>query len=246
MNIFFKNFRFSWMLIIVPVSVLITSVLVSEAQNIFGIRSILISIGFLSFTFLGTMYVYYRLSKEHIDKFVMPKFENELQMLPAESESGSVCLCDNTIISDIKLAAYEKSCDCQEIWVVSNDLSTELDGGLYADVVPANLQRGVSYKIFVAKSNIVLMRIEQLKRKHNNQDKIKYYILDDDFFFLVARFDFTIYDPYKTAATGRIGYIGFNLSQNDELTAIKVTDSLVDAIASKLLEYIDNDKLEQE
>ena len=88
------------------------------------------------------------------------------------------------------------------------------------------------------------MRIEQLKRKNDFSSNIEYYVLDDDFFFLVARFDFTIYDPYKTAATGRRGYIGLDLPDSNELVAVKVNDDLVDAIASKLLEYIQQKKTE--
>ena len=70
-------------------------------------------------------------------------------------------------------------------------------------------------------------------------------MLTDDFFFLVSKLDFTIYDPYKTSATGRQGYIGLDLPDCDGLYAAKIGDDLVDAIASKLLEYIQDKKFEQ-
>ena len=64
-------------------------------------------------------------------------------------------------------------------------------------------------------------------------------------YFFVSKLDFTIYDPYKTSATGRRGYIGLDLPDCEELYAAKIDDSLVDAIASKLLEYIQEKKFEQ-
>lgn len=59
----------------------------------------------------------------------------------------------------------------------------------------------------------------------------------------MSRLDFTIYDPYKNSKTGRQGYIGLDLPGSDELYEAKISDDLVDAIASKLLEYIETPKV---
>ena len=111
--------------------------------------------------------------------------------------------------------------------------------------MPYNLQRGIKYKVFVTKNNLTTIILEQLKRRNGDSGNIEYYLLTDDFFFLVSKLDFTIYDPYKTSATGRRGYIGLDLPDCEVLYAAKVEDSLIDAIASKLLEYIQEKKFER-
>lgn len=232
-----KRFELSWTMIFVPLFALLINIILSEAQNVFGIKSIIISIVFLSALLGGIILVYKHLFLEQTDKYIMPKLEVALSQ-PLVEATFNDHIFEESIITDRKLSEYEKNCSCEEIWVISNDLSTEIDGGLYADIVPDNLRRGIKYKVFVADGNTLSMRIEQLKRKNDFSSNIEYYVLDDEFFFLVARFDFTIYDPYKTAASGRRGYIGLDLPDSDELIAAKVNDDLVDAIASKLLEYI--------
>jgi len=239
-----ENFKALLALIIIPILALLINIILSEVQDNFGFKIITISVIFITVVLLGLMFILNKLTNELICKNVMPRFEVTLSQ-PVIEPISNYGLCEGSIITDAELAKFEKNCTCEEIWFISNDLTTELDGGLYADVVPYNLSRGIKYKVFVANNKTVAMRIEQLKRKNNNSQNIEYYILDDDFFFLVAKFDFTIYDPYKTASTGKIGYIGLDLSSDDDLFAVKVTDNLVDAIASKLLEYIHERKLNQ-
>ncbi len=179
-----------------------------------------------------------------LKKIIFPRIELAIGQQPQETCNYDY-LFEESIISDIKLSEFEKNCTCEEIWVVSNDLETEIDGGLYAEIVPHNLKRGIKYKMFVPKNNLTTIRLEHLKRRNGNSENIEYYLLTDDFFFLVSKLDFTIYDPYKTSATGRRGYIGLDLPDCEDLYAAKIDDSLIDAIASKLVEYIQEKKFEQ-
>ena len=74
-----------------------------------------------------------------------------------------------------------------------------------------------------------------MRAKNNCSKNIEYYVLDDDFFFLVSRFDFTVYDPFGVSSIGKLGYIGLSLPNQKELMAAKVDNKLVDAIISKLI-----------
>lgn len=188
--------------------------------------------------------MYRKLILKDIEKIIFPRFEVAFSQGPHDARNYDY-LFEESIISDKKLSEFERTCSCEEIWVVSNDLETEVDGGLYAEVVPFNLERGIKYKMFVPKNHLTSIRLEQIKRKNGNSENIKYYLLTDDFFFLVSKLDFTIYDPYKTSATGRRGYIGLDLPDCEELYAARIEDPLIDAIASKLLEYIQAKKFEE-
>jgi len=243
-KIHFEQFSLLWVFIVVPVLALIVNVILAEAQNSFGITNIIISIIFLIFLFLEILVMYRKLLFKDIKKMIFPRFEIALKEQTQDTYSYDY-LFEESIISDKKLSEFESDCSCEEIWVVSNDLETEVDGGLYAEVVPNNLKRGIKYKIFVPKNKLTTIRLEQLKRRNGSSNNIEYYLLTDDFLFLVSRLDFTIYDPYKTSATGRRGYIGLDLPDCEELYAAKIDDLLTDAIASKLLEYIKTKKLEQ-
>lgn len=240
----FNQFSMLWLIVAVPVLALIVNVILAEAQNSFGMINIIVSITFLIILFFEITFIYRRLFLKGIKKIIYPRFEVAFNQQPQDARSYDY-LFEESIISDKRLSEFERTCSCEEIWVVSNDLETEIDGGLYAEVVPSNLKRGIKYKMFVPKNHLTSIRLEQLKRRNGNPENIEYYLLTDDFFFLVSKLDFTIYDPYKTSATGRRGYIGLDLPDCEELYAAKIDDTLIDAIASKLLEYIQAKKFEQ-
>ncbi len=240
----FDQFSVLWVIVAVPILALIVNVILAEAQNSFGMINIIVSIIFLIILFFEIIFIYRRLFLKDIERMIFPRFEVAFNQQPQDAR-GYEYLFEESIISDKRLSEFESTCTCEEIWVVSNDLETEVDGGLYAEVVPSNLRRGIKYKMFVPKNYLTTMRLEQLKRRNENSENIEYYLLTDDFFFLVSKLDFTIYDPYKTSATGRRGYIGLDLPDCEELYAARIDDPLIDAIASKLLEYIQAKKFEQ-
>lgn len=243
-KLYIKQFTSFWILVVVPVLALIINIILSEAQNSVGFLDVIISIVFLTLLMIEITIFSRKFAIRELKKIIFPRLELAIGQQPQETCNYEY-LFEESIISDVKLSEFEKKCSCEEIWVVSNDLETEIDGGLYAEVVPYNLQRGIKYKVFVTKNNLTTIRLEQLKRRNGDSENIEYYLLTDDFFFLVSKLDFTIYDPYKTSATGRRGYIGLDLPDCEVLYAAKVEDSLIDAIASKLLEYIQEKKFER-
>lgn len=239
-----NQFSIFWKLIVVPLLALIINIILAEVQNTLGFLNVIISIVFLSLLMIEIVIITRKYTISELKKIIFPRIEIAIGQQPQETCNYDY-LFEESIISDVKLSEFEKRCSCEEIWVVSNDLETEIGGGLYAEVVPHNLERGIKYKFFVTKNNLTTIRLEQLKRRNGNSENIEYYLLTDDFFFLVSKLDFTIYDPYKTSATGRRGYIGLDLPDCEVLYAAKVDDSLIDAIASKLLEYIQEKKFER-
>lgn len=238
--------RFSnyWTLVVVPLLAFVANLVLSEVQESMGYVVILLSLAFLILLFAGIMLAHQKVISDVLKKTVYPRFEVAVNQ-PALDSGNYEHLFETSIITDRQLSVMEANCTFDEIWVISNDLATEIDGGLYADIVPKNLERGIKYKVFSSQNNLTRIRMESLKKKYNNSPNVNYYMLSDDFFFLVSKIDFTIYNPYKTSATGRQGYIGMYLPDGNELYEIRIGDDLVDAIASRLLGYIQNEKSEQ-
>lgn len=235
-----KQYKNLILMLIVAVVSFIINLIVSVVQESLSIDCIIVSIVFAIGAILIIISIIYSFYKKSSKENIFPRIQLLLRDMLTKEKSKKKQFGADSITTDKKLAEIEKNIECEEIWVISNDLSTEIEGGLYADIVSHNLARGIKYKFFVANSPLVPMRIEQLKEKHykiaaENAKNIEYYILKNDFFFIVTGLDFTIYDPYKNAASGRRGYIGFDLPNMEDLEVVRVQDTLVEAIASKLL-----------
>ena len=242
-----KNNRQFWSLILknwwaclMPVASLFLSMIISKTQSDVGTPNTILALVFVTILSIESTFFCIIIVPKFTQEVVLPRFKETVAQ-PRQGENDP--FLTSSIITDRQLSIMEQNCHFEEIWVVSNDLTTEMDGGLYADIVPENLRRGIKYKVFTPQNNITKMRIKTLKRKYVGIDNISFYYLTDDFFFLVSRLDFTIYDPYKNSKTGRQGYIGLDLPGSDELYEAKISDDLVDAIASKLLEYIETPKV---
>lgn len=232
----------AWIWVIVPVLSIILNAIVSDIQDRNGILSLIISLVFVALILiihyffhskvvigLTDSYYYFKLQKGIVDfsKEYSKRLETKSDVYDASTHKVG-------IVPEHELAKMESSQNFEEIWVISNDLSAEV--GQYADIVPNNLKRGIKYKFFYQNTQQNAIRVEQVKRQNNNSPLAEYYCLRDDFFFIVTNLDFTIYDPY----TNRIGYMGIELPHSDELYAVKVNSDLTDAIASKLLGYLQN------
>ena len=221
--------------ILPPIVALLVSIVFAVAQDYIGYFTMLIVILFLTIILLEVIFIQLKLLNETSIKFVIPKLKKTLSELQID---GRPALQAGSIIPESELAEFERTypyCENAEIWIISNDLMPDLCGGLYVDIVPSNLARGIKYKIFIAKSNTVEAKIVEMKMKNNDSKNIEYFILNDDFFFLVSRFDFTIYDPFGVSSIGKLGYIGLDLPNQKELLAAKVDNKLTDAIISKLI-----------
>lgn len=140
----------------------------------------------------------------------------------------------NGIYPEQEIAQMELTTHFDYIWLVSHDLSTEIEEGAYSGVVSQNLKKGVKYTYFVPKSQINNHRIKIIKNKCNDNKNLRFFYLDDDFFFLVPQIDFAIYEPYKTVTEGKKGYIGINIEGLSGRYETLMNPSFLDALTAKL------------
>lgn len=141
------------------------------------------------------------------------------------------------VCTEEQLALMEKTYPFEEIWLVSPDLLTEVNDGVYANVVSDNLKKGTKYKYFVPRSAINSARVNIFRNNCRNNKNLEIYFLDEDFFFLVPKVDFAIYEPLKSSYEGKKGYMGLPIEGSKDNFAILMSEDLVDMIIGKLAEY---------
>jgi len=138
------------------------------------------------------------------------------------------------------VAEYERKGEFSEIWLVSSDLDTEVNDGVYAGTVIHNLNRGIHYTYFVPKSDINSVRILRLKTESKNVENLKFYYLPDNFFFLSPDFDLAIYEPSKGRSDGRLSYMGLQVPESEHLFEVQMNDRLTDTVIQKLKEIMEH------
>lgn len=144
----------------------------------------------------------------------------------------------NGVCKEEQLALMERTCFFEEIWLISPDLLTEINSGVYAGVVKDNLKKGTRYKYFVPNSEINRVRVEIFKNNCGNSHNLSVYFLSDDFFFLVPKVDFAIYEPMKSISDGKKGYMGLPIVGANDSFAVLMNNDFVDAVIGKLAERI--------
>lgn len=144
----------------------------------------------------------------------------------------------NGICKEEQLALMEKTYPFEEIWLISPDLLTEINSGIYAGVIKENLKKGTKYKYFVPETEINKVRVQIFRNSCGNSKNLEIYYLSDDFFFLVPRVDFAIYDPMKSITDGKKGYIGLPIQGTAESFAVLMNNDFVDAVIGKLAERL--------
>ena len=132
----------------------------------------------------------------------------------------------------------EKTYPFEEIWLISPDLLTEINSGIYAGVIKENLKKGTKYKYFVPETEINKVRVQIFRNSCGNSKNLEVYYLSDDFFFLVPRVDFAIYEPMKSITDGKKGYIGLPIQGTAESFAVLMNNDFVDAVIGKLAERL--------
>ena len=142
----------------------------------------------------------------------------------------------NGIYKEKALALMEKTNVHSEIWLISPDLLTEINNGVYAGVVRDNLKKGTKYRYFIPHSPTNEIRVKMFQENCNNDKNLEIYYLTDDFFFLVPDVDFAIYEPLKSISDGKQGYMGLLFQGMKERFAVLMNNDFVDALASKLEE----------
>ena len=239
------SYRKIWLCIIVPVLSIILNALVSDIQESSGLLTLIVSLLFVAMLLTILLFFHSKMIlnissdiyTHDLQESVVAFSRELLQRIKTEQDISDSRIQDIGIIPEHKLAEIESTNIFEEIWVVSNDLSAEV--GQYIDIVPNNLERGIKYKFFYQNTNQNSIRVAQLKRRNNYSTNAEYYPLSNDFFFIVTNLDFTIYNPFSET---RVGYMGMELPQSKELYAVRVNSNLTDAIASKLLSYVEAKK----
>lgn len=144
----------------------------------------------------------------------------------------------NGICKEEQLALMEKTYPFEEIWLISPDLLTEINSGIYAGVIKENLKKGTKYKYFVPDTEINKVRVQIFRNGCGNSKNLEIYYLSDDFFFLVPHVDFAIYEPMKSITDGKKGYIGLPIQGTTESFAVLMNNDFVDAVIGKLAERL--------
>ena len=144
----------------------------------------------------------------------------------------------NGIYLESQLALMEKTYSFSEIWLVSPDLHTEIDAGVYAGVVYDNLKKGVKYEYFVPDNDINRVRVDEFINKCNHNKNLHVHFLTDDFFFLVPSVDISIYEPRKCCADGKKGFIGLPIVGAKDNFAVLMNNNFVDVVTRKLSQLI--------
>jgi hypothetical protein len=135
-------------------------------------------------------------------------------------------------ISSKQLARFEAKVKTDQIWLVTCDLSEDIPGEVFFDVVHANLKRGVHYRYFIPQSLQAEARAKSLTENHKGAGKLDIVVLSDDFFFLTEQLDIAIYDPLnKTGA--RCGYLGLPVPSPERIHA-ELLPEFVDLVIGRL------------
>jgi hypothetical protein len=147
-------------------------------------------------------------------------------------------LLQNTIMDGIyyeeHLAIMERREKFEEIWLISPDLRTEIEDGIYAGVVRDNLRKGTKYRYFVPETPQNKSRVKIFKQSCGNNKNLEILYLTNAFFFLVPDVDFAIYEPLKAFSNGKVGYMGLKIQGSIERYAVQMNEDFVDALVAKL------------
>lgn len=187
---------------------------------------IIIAISF----YLGTR-IYFSVKKGAVET----RIDAEIKEIQAKIAEGKII---NGICKEEQLASMERTCLFEEIWLISPDLLTEINSGIYAGVVKKNLKKGIRYKYFVPDTEINRVRVKIFKRNCGHSKNLEVYFLADDFFFLVPSVNFAIYEPMKSITDGKKGYMGLPIQGATESFAILMNNDFVDAVVGKLAERL--------
>jgi hypothetical protein len=217
----------AWVAIAMAVITLMLGVLISELQNTIGWKSLLVAIGFVAIVFGFVTWMVFRYVYD-VSTGLAEELKHDIN-----------CYVDpnklSWVFTNEQLISFEKAKKWPEIWLVSSDLAFETQDGIFHKVVSANLKKGVIYRYFVSNDLTTKARIEQIFSQHNNHPGLSVTPLEDDFFFLVPRFDFAIYNPKNVGRIRREAYMGIPISDEPVMYHAKISDDLIDVLMGKLL-----------
>ena len=134
-----------------------------------------------------------------------------------------------------QLADFELKTNVPSIWLISSDISEEVVGGIFQQVVTENLKKNIEYKYFVPDTPEIHSKVEQLRKCYQRYNNISFIFLNIDFYMLCPKFDITIYNPHKEKGLPRNGFVGLPIESEDVHYHVKINDQFVDNIIGQLL-----------
>lgn len=219
--------------IIIVALTLALTLLLNEVQPKMGWKLLFMSLAVIVsiYSFLLWLFVKYLYEASHI---TAQKVQGTLDKYIGCDKIG-------WIITTPQMAEYEQSCAVPEIWLISSDMSEDVSGGPFQDIVGTNIKRGIIYRYFVPNKPEMHARIEQLRKNNAYSVNLKVSFLNDDFFFLVPRLDFAIYNPYKLDGIERIAYMGIPVESDPSRFHARIDNNLIDVLIGKLM-HLDDKK----
>lgn len=221
----------AWVVIIVTFLTILLGILLSELQTKVGWLILSVSLITVLAIFLIVTYFVVR-PIFSISVSLVQGIQNTLDKYIGSEKIG-------WIRTTPQLVTYETHTNASEIWLIT-DLSEDYIGAPFQEVVSQNLKKGICYTYFIPDKHEIHSRTEQLTKHNNNSPNLKFVYLNDDFFFLVPKFDFAIYDPFNSTGT-RIAYIGIPVPGEEGHYHAKVSDDLIDVLIGKLMPLIQNE-----
>jgi hypothetical protein len=246
----------------VPLITFILSLVASEMQNKVGLEIIficaVISIGLC----LGVLFILSKVIYEGIisnadknhneiitlldkklgnDKLLMNTrdgvdFEKKRVFCTSCSKKG----CKNKTVRKLKCKNY-----CEEIWLLTQDLEEDKEGGPYAQVVTDNLKKGIKYKYIVPKDDAsIKTKSDDIITNNGNNPNLKFYPIDKNFFFLSPKLDLSIYNPIQVKGSERRAFMGIPLEKTGERYQVPVSDDLITTIVGTIKQQIEETQVE--
>lgn len=232
-----------WVSILLPlisiVATLSISILISEVKLELALLILIAVIIFLSIFLYITLIIFKSIHERKIKQIVSNVSEDT--KIASYNKLNINAVGINGIFPESEIAHMENNNYYENIWLISHDLLTEIEDGVYAGAVIDNIKRGINYTYFVPKNLEIEPRIKLLKEKCNNSKRLKFFYLDDSFFFLVPNIDFSIYEPTKTFSEGKKGFLGVDIDGLPGRYEALMSNNFVDVLVAKLSQIIDKE-----
>lgn len=213
-----------WIPVFVAILTIALGIILSVTQNKIGWIPLLIALFICLLIFLLS----FKIMMSWVCPISVGLFEALQSQIDRYVEKGAV----TWMITNEQMAEVESAPGIEEVWLVTCDLAEDIPGTIFFDTVHKNLISGVRYRYFIPKSLEAEARANQLIENHGGYGDIAIISLSDDFFFLVPRLDFAIYDPMNRSGY-RCGYMGLPLDGNERFHC-KMEPQFVDLMIGKL------------
>ena len=220
--------------IVVASLTLLLSLLLNELQAKIGWLSLLVSLLLIFTIFIIVM----ALAFKNVSPVSLQLSDKIIKALAYYIGSDRV----GWILTTEELVKFESCLKNSEVWLITSDLYEDCIGGPFQKCVSKNLKKDVKYRYFVPDTPTIRSKSSQIVKANNNHPNLSFIYLEDDFFFLVSKFDFGIINPFKENNRERIGFMGLPVPDDECRYQAKISDELIDIIIGKLLPLIESSR----